>query len=197
MAGLFVCFHADRILDSVSQYYYSGMRDVFVGALCSVALFLFFYRGYDNWGKINWDKLITTTCGFLAIGIAFFPGSKTESIKWVVTVHRICATLFFSLLACYSIFVFTRKAPDPTKQKLVRNKIFIVCGVVMIVSLIAIIIYYKFIQTEDSESSFVFWAEAVALVSFGISWLTKGGCISPDKVISKINDKGIPPETKQ
>lgn len=190
MSGLCLFFPDDRILESVSQYYYSGMRDVLVGSLCAVALFLFFYRGYDNWGKVNWDKLITTTCGFLAIGIAFFPGTKEETKDWIVTVHRICAISFFSLLACYSYFVFTRKGSDPTKQKLIRNKIFRICGIVMAVSLIAVCLYYKFIHTESSKSTFVFWAETIALGSFGVSWLTKGGCICRDKAISNINDEG-------
>jgi cell division protein FtsW (lipid II flippase) len=190
MIGLFLFFHADRILNSISRYYYSGMRDVLVGALCGIALFLFFYRGYDNWKKINWDKWITSICGFLAIGIAFFPGTETGPIDWIGTVHFICAISFFILLACYSIFVFTRKASNPTKQKLIRNRIYVVCGVVMIASLIAIAIYYKFFQTENSKSSFVFWGESIALIAFGISWLTKGGGISPDKAISNLNDGG-------
>jgi uncharacterized membrane protein YobD (UPF0266 family) len=51
----------------------------------------------------------------------------------------------------------------------------------MLVCLIAIVIYKNFIHTETSESPFVFLAETVALVAFGISWLTKGETIYPDK----------------
>jgi hypothetical protein len=159
------------------------MRDVFVGALCSIALFLFFYRGYDNWKKINWDKLITNTGGFLAIGIAFFPTTESGSIDLTGSIHFICAALFFLLLSCYSIFVFTKGSPEPTKQKLIRNGIYVTCGVVMLVCLAAIFIYVKFLETENSKSTLVFWGETIALIAFGTSWLTKGGYLSPDKTI--------------
>jgi len=189
LIGLSLLFHDDCILNSISRYYYSGMRDVFVGALCSIALFLFFYRGYDNWKKINWDKLITNIGGFLAIGIAFFPATEKGPINWIGSIHFISAASFFLLLSCYSIFVFTKRAPKPTKQKLIRNKIYVICGLVMIACLIAIFIYYKFIQTESSKSSFIFWGETIALVAFGISWLTMGGTISSDKTIPTSDDE--------
>ena len=181
MIGLFLFFHGHRILNSISHYYYSGMRDVFVGAICGIALFLFFYRGYDNWKKLNWDRWITNIGGFLALGIAFFPTTKEGTGNWVGSIHFICASSFFFLLACYSIFVFTRKGPDPTKEKLTRNIIYVICGIAMIACLIAIFIYFNFIQTDNSESSFVFWGETIALIAFGISWLTKGGALFPDK----------------
>jgi hypothetical protein len=53
----------------------------------------------------------------------------------------------------------------------------------MIICLIAIAIYMNFIQNDNSQSSFVFWAETIALVAFGVSWLTKGEAIYPDKRI--------------
>ena len=40
------------IQESISHFYHTKMGDVFVGALCAVALFLFFYSGHDkldNW----------------------------------------------------------------------------------------------------------------------------------------------------
>lgn len=189
MAGSFLLFHSDRILVSISNYYYSGMRDVFVGAICGIALFLFFYRGYDNWKKFNWDKWITNTGGLLAIGIAFFPTAEKGSGNLISSIHFICAGSFFLLLACYSIFVFTRKSAIPTREKIIRNKIFIICGLVMITCLIAIFIYFNFVQTENSKSSFVFWGETIALIAFGISWLTKGGTLYPDKANSNSEKK--------
>jgi len=55
----------------------------------------------------------------------------------------------------------------------------------MILCLLAIIIYIKCIEKENSSCSFVFWAETVALVSFGISWLVKGGTLYKDKIKDK------------
>ena len=48
MLGGFLIFKEEIIQESISHYYYTGMRDVFVGALCAVALFMFFYSGYNK-----------------------------------------------------------------------------------------------------------------------------------------------------
>ena len=45
-----------------------------------------------------------------------------------------------------------------------------------------IILVYKILQKENThETSIVYWGETVALVAFGVSWLTKGEAIYPDK----------------
>ena len=36
------------MLESISSYYHSVMRDIFVGSLCAVGTFLISYRGYDK-----------------------------------------------------------------------------------------------------------------------------------------------------
>lgn len=184
MTGYFLLFHGHRILGSVSHYYYTGMRDVFVGIICSIALLLFFYRGYDNWKKINWDTWITNLVGLSAIGIAFFPANLTGVVYWPGTVHFLCSASFFLLFSFYSIFIFTRKAPEPTIEKLVRNKIYIICGLIILVCLISILIYYSYFLKINPTSCFVFWVETIAISAFGISWLTKGGAISPDKMVA-------------
>ena len=59
--------------------------------------------------------------------------------------------------------------------------IYIVCGLIMVACLIAIFLYKIINRSVDSESSFVFVAETVALVAFGVSWFTKGWRVSPSK----------------
>jgi len=53
---------------SISHYYYSSMRDVFVGWLTAISVFLLAYRGYES---------IDYWCGKLAglsgLAVAFFP----------------------------------------------------------------------------------------------------------------------------
>jgi hypothetical protein len=53
------------LLPSVSSYYYSDMRNVFVGSLCAVGVFLICYR-YQQW-----DDVLSNLAGFFAIGVAF------------------------------------------------------------------------------------------------------------------------------
>src|SRR5260370_42614151 len=52
----------------MSGYYYTHMRNVFVGALCALGIFLIAYDGYDED-----DRLVTNAAGICAIGAAFCP----------------------------------------------------------------------------------------------------------------------------
>ena len=54
--------------DSMSGYYYTDMRNIFVGALCALGVFLGAYAGYDEV-----DRWITNIAGLGAIGVAFCP----------------------------------------------------------------------------------------------------------------------------
>jgi len=175
MLGVWLIFGGRFTLYTISMYYYSGMRDVFVGALCAIGLFLFFYHGYDRW-----DDWLGNIAGFCVICIAWFPTSKMEPLDWKGTIHFIAAIVFFITLACFSLFLFTRKDKVPTPRKLQRNRIHITCGVLMAVCLASIMIYFQFFQENYPHTSFVFWAETVALEAFGVSWLTKGGVVLAD-----------------
>jgi hypothetical protein len=181
MLGLFLIFKGEIIQKSISYYYYTGMGDVFVGALCAVALFMFFYCGYDKW-----DDWIGNAAGLFALGVAWFPTTEVGLSNLIGKIHFACAALFFLTLAVFSLFLFTKthKHIKPTPQKLTRNKIYITCGIIMIACLIAIVIYLNFVQDDYTGFYFVFWAETVALIAFGVSWLTKGGTLYPDKELS-------------
>jgi len=175
MVGYLLLFDGGLVQESISYYYHTEMRNVLVGALCAVALFLFFYCGYDKW-----DNWVGNMAGLFAVGVAWFPTAKVGPSDTAGLVHFVCATLFFSALTFFSLFLFTKKDKQPSPRKLIRNKIHVVCGLIMIGCLVSIAVYYNFIHGPDSASSFVFIAETVALVSFGVSWLTKGGSILPD-----------------
>ena len=176
MLGVLIIFRGEAILESISHYYHSGMGDVLVGALCAVALFMFFYSGYDKL-----DDWAGNVAGFFAIGVAWVPATEVGPSDWIGIVHFTCATCFFIMLTIFSLFLFTKKGPDPTPQKLTRNKIYIACGLIMISCLLAIAIFYNVVPEDNPESYFVFGAETIALVAFGVSWLTKGEALWPDK----------------
>lgn len=175
--GNILIFRDDRIRGSISLYYFSGMRDVFVGGVCAIALFMFFYRGYDRR-----DRWTSNLVGFFAVCVALFHTTEHGPLDWSGKVHFFCASCFFVLLAYISLFLFT-KGSGYTKNKLARNRIYITCGIVMLACLIAIAVYFRLYDLDYTGSSFVFWTETLALLAFGISWLTKGGTILPDHKI--------------
>ncbi|MFC2096890.1 DUF998 domain-containing protein [Bacteroidota bacterium] len=174
----------EQIQNSISYYYHTNMRDVFVGVLCVVALFLFSYRGYDRI-----DNIAGNIACFLALGVAFFPTAHhdptliTNSI--IGKIHLISASLFFLVLTYFSLFLFTKSDPSkkPSKQKKNRNKVFRVCGYIMLGCIITMVIYIAVLKKKFpvlQDYNLVFWFETIALFAFGISWLTKGQLILQD-----------------
>lgn len=180
VVGHLVLFDGGSVLTNMSVYYHTGMRDVFVGALCAIALFLFFYKGYDRWDNISADL-----AGVFALGVAFFPTVEDGPWDWIAWVHFISAACFLVILALISIFLFTRSENCPTEMKKKRNLVYLACGIVMLAALASIEIFFLFFGGINSDSRFVLIAETVTLVAFGISWLTKGGTLYPDKPIKK------------
>lgn len=59
---------SNKLPDSLSGYYYSHMRDAFVGGMWAAGVFLVFYRGSDRL-----ETWATNVAGLSAIGIALFP----------------------------------------------------------------------------------------------------------------------------
>jgi hypothetical protein len=176
MFGVFWLFKGALINESISHFYHTEMRNVFVGAMCAVGLFMFFYCGYDQ--VDNWAGNLAGLC---AIGLAWFPTTDSGPSDWIGITHFTFAATFFLVLAFFSLFLFTKGAPIPTKRKLIRNKVYRLCGAIIVLCLLAIAIYFKLIPEPGPNASFVFWAETAALIAFGVSWLTKGGTLLPDK----------------
>ncbi len=79
--GKICYFHDPGIQDSISSYYYTDMRDVLVGSLWAIGVFLFSYRGYDTLEGPQLRRLFGTSTDFLAsslagicaVGVAIFP----------------------------------------------------------------------------------------------------------------------------
>ncbi|HOV99740.1 MAG TPA: DUF998 domain-containing protein [Bacteroidota bacterium] len=176
---------------SISAYYYTNMRDFYVGLLSGVALFLISYKGYE---KI--DEIVCKLSGICIIGLLLFPTSFNGTTPMKVgilqvnnsvseSIHLTFGAGFFVLLAYNSIFLFTKKGPGGgiiSREKKRRNLVYRICGCVMILSIIAIFIYQTFYaDTELSKYYPVLICESVALLAFGISWLVKGDTLFRDQ----------------
>lgn len=193
------------IQGSISAYYHTNMRDLFVGILFVVGLFLISYHGYDKE-----DNLVTNLSGLFAIGVALFPTVAPKAAVNVVTntggstagepplvrlgvfqlapelsgtLHVLWALLFFILLAYNAYFLFTKtgdKKPGP--QKLTRNAIYRTCGILIVASLLGIVFYLVFLQkTVLRLYAPVLILETIALWAFGFSWFVKGETLFRDE----------------
>ena len=180
--GALIIFQIN-IQSSISSYYYTSMRGVFVGTLFVIGFFLLSYKGHDT---------IDTIAGrfgcVFALGVALFPttpdSAASSHAQLIGYVHLVFAALFFATLIFFSLVLFPKTNKDkkiaPTKRKLQRNIVYKACGYTMCFC-ISLIVGYSFLPLLK-EYNPVFWLEAIAVVAFGISWLTKGEAILCDKV---------------
>jgi hypothetical protein len=171
------------IQSSISGYYYTDMGNVFVGSLCAIGVFLMSTRGYDRKDEIA-GRL---ACAF-AVGVALFPTTPdmaaTSQEDIVGDVHLSLAALLFLTLAYFSLVLFTKTAPDkkPTGRKLQRNIVYRVCGYTILACILLIVVVkLPPVKTLAAWLTPVFWLESVAVVAFGVSWLTKGETILKDR----------------
>ncbi len=162
-------------LDSISAYYYTGALAAFVGMLVALALFLFSYQGYEN--KFHWaDRTASIIAAIAALGVAFFPTAAPEDVaplSWWTPVtgiiHYVSAVTLFAMFAVFALWLFRLTASGepipPDKRR--RNKVYLLCGIVIVVSVI-----WALIAGLNGRS--IFWPESIALVAFSVSWLVKG-----------------------
>ncbi len=170
---------------NLSGYYYTGMRDVYVGTLFVIGFFLLSYRGYQRA-----DDMAGNLACIFAVGLALFPtipqaGASPAAIL-VGYVHFAFAGLFFGTLIYFCLFVFTKTDPTkkPTHRKIERNRLYRGCGYAMALCILLALVYY--LLPGDMAASIgryrpVYWLEATAIVAFGVSWLTKGEAILKDE----------------
>jgi hypothetical protein len=170
--GFLLC-HCFRLQPSISDYYGLRTRDAFVGILFTIGWFLFTYKGYERQDDIAGNL----ACVF-AICVALFPNSGTAPER---VVHFGSSLGFFLVLSYFSLFLFTKSQPLPTPQKRVRNVIYRVCGVTILVCL-ALIGWYLVVMSKPAAGALppVFVLESVALWAFGISWFIKGDTLFKD-----------------
>ncbi len=71
--------------DSMSGYYYTDMRNIFVGALCALGVFLGAYDGYD----VRWIAGLPTSPSLCAIGVAFCPTKPHGLRGWCTSLPGI------------------------------------------------------------------------------------------------------------
>jgi hypothetical protein len=184
-----------ELQNSISDYYSLRTGDAFVGILLVIAWFLCTYKGYEPV-----DNIAGYLAGVFALGVAFFPNSGES---WEIIVHFSSAAGLFLVLSFFSLFLFTKSKGSPkgwrgtlsgfrfgiakrgdswTPQKKVRNRVYVACGIVMLVCLVLTGLYYSFWEnTAISVIKPVFWLEAFMIWAFGISWLIKGETLWKDK----------------
>ena len=178
-----------EIQDNMSSYYHTTLRDVFVGTLCAIGIFLFCYKGHD------WIENWTANFGCAAaLGVALFPLDENSDPLYqrsvVGYVHTLSGGVFFLTLAFYSLFHFpSSKSGNDEREPHEKQRDFFYrsSGVVILLSLFAMGSYLFFLPHQwrvvSDRHNVLFWLEWIALWAFAAAWLTKGRVIIADVAI--------------
>jgi len=175
---------------SLSAYYHSGMRDVFVMTLAMVGIFLITYKVFE----FDLDNAASCLSGLSALGVALFPtgipsgvNSPETSLQerlgadTVARFHYGFAAAFILSLALLSICFGIREGkrsdrPSMPWRKsatgpLIRKWIHWACAATIVGAIVFILVTKAFCVFEDYS---LLIGEVVALVAFGFSWFYKG-----------------------
>ena len=198
----------EGLRSSVSSYYHTNVGGLFVGTMCSIGVFLFAYKGYqrlktDKIYEFS-DNIVANLAGVFAIGVALFPSAPENASKndeIIAMIHVVFAALFLASLAYFAFFLFT-KTHHPSvnhpvtneeqrkahlRKKKQRNLVYRFSGSIIFLCIILIGVSSALGIGVNSALGGalqaikpVFWLEAIAVTTFGCSWLVKGQALLRD-----------------
>ena len=167
--------------DSLSAYYFTGARDLFVGALCIIGCLLMTYLAAQPHTLDFWLSLVAGTA---LLAVALFP-TRRPSVDpgpltplqralgedAVAAVHFVGAGVFILGLAALC-FVFAHRdakyGAGAARVRLHRT-----CGV-LIVAAVGWALLGFWLPLDLGWVTSLYLAEVVSTWSFGLSWLVKG-----------------------
>ena len=161
---------------SMSAYYHSSTltKDIFVGALWAVGVFLILYQGFSQW-----ENILLNVAGTAAILVALFPmdwecGTNGTGCR-AFNPHRFFAVLFFFSIASVCWF----RAEDTLyliRDDILRRnyrRIYKTIGLAMAAAPITVFVLAVVLRLRETQSPWVFIIEAIGIWIFAAYWVTK------------------------
>lgn len=186
-----------KVRGSISAYYHSSARDLFVGGLCIIGLLLIIYMA----GQVNtWDFWLSLVAGAALLGVAFFPTGRPDlppnaplcgpdatptpsgcapvqqalGESFTRNVHFICATAFILSLALIC-FAFAHREREHDKNRW-RALLYVTCGTAILLA-IAWVALGQVVTLDIFGFTPLYVAEIVSVYAFALSWLVNGRAI--------------------
>jgi hypothetical protein len=160
---------------SLSAYYYSGLREIFVGGLWAIGVFLVVYKFLD----FSWESLLSSLAGLAAVLVALFPTERPGDgvtltpfqVKFgegtVTAIHYGAAIAFIGLLVPIVLFF----ARDEGSREHRNWQSFHTVSAALILFGAALAAFAGITHGPDKG---VLIGEWIAIWAFGVSWLAKG-----------------------
>jgi hypothetical protein len=151
---------------SLSGYYYTDMRNFFIGGLCALGAFLLAYRGP---GRL--DALITNGAGMSLIMVALCPtrppaGGSPLALRQDVVgdLHDLFATTAPLALGVMALRLARARPPEAIIHR--------ACAATIFACVLLAIISGLILRAMNVSSSALLACEVFALLASGASWLT-------------------------
>lgn len=162
---------------SISTTYYANSGVLMIGMLFATAVYLWAYKGYD---KV--DNYITATCAISALLTVFFPTKLAFAddfeliglfrVPAVISniIHNISAGVLYGTF-WLMVIRFRKSCGEMTDKKKIRNILYLIAAVIMVVC--GIFILLKWIFGWPRYLPIII--ETVGQFCFGMAWLIKAG----------------------
>lgn len=173
-----------ELQSSISAYYFTSARDVFVGILWVIGVFLFFYRYRPRRPEFANTKMASIKsgaadawlgklAGVSAVVVALFPTTPPPASAvqppQIGMVHGFAAAVLFICLSFFPLLLFS--------QSRTRGHVYRRYGWVMIALLLSVVVF-AFAPDEFRESIApwkpVLVLESLLILVFGLSWFDRG-----------------------
>lgn len=167
---------------SISGSYYSSTRNLFVGSLCALGVFLIGYRHTERQNRCTWFA------GLFALTVAFAPTApprpKIEP-TWVNYLHHIaagaliltlglfCWVFFADFVDAGSLRAWAAKAWDSLRRHK-QSSLYLICGAVVLVS--GALAFYTGVWPTGWSTGWqsLYCFEGIAVAAFGVAWISVG-----------------------
>ena len=150
--------------DSMSSFYHDAVgpaRDILVGSLCAVGVFLFLFHGLSK--LENW---LLNVAGVAIIGVALIPspGDTGYGSAWL---HRGSAIVFFVLIGIVAIFLSKGRIESIKDER--KKRWFATAYNVAGAAMVVLPVFVAALQ----GSNWVFLTEWVGIWTFAAYWFLK------------------------
>lgn len=192
-----------QVRGSLSAYFHTPMRDVFVGVLCVIGVLLATYMSGE---PRTWDFRVSLLAGIAALGLVFFPMARTglppgsppcgtvpvpSGCSFVEqalgeqrteVIHTVCAGVFIvGLMVMSLLFAATQVLPEAgfTERPGHNRAVFwthVGCALGILAGGLWAFIG-GLLNLHLGPLPPVFLGEVICVWAFGISWLLAGVCI--------------------
>jgi hypothetical protein len=177
-----VAFDGPFLRGSLSAYYYTGSRELFVGALCAIAIFLVTYKVAER----NLDNTLSLAAGAGVLLVALFPTGLSEGVtdttplqdllgeRLVEVVHFTAAAIFIVSLGVITYYFGVREGnrdPQPGKRSpQFWQRYHWACAATIGLALLWIVVT----MAVDWPNKALLIGEVASVWAFAASWLMKG-----------------------